>query len=234
MVLDTSAILSILLDEQKAPSLARAVVEDKNRLICVFNVLEAETIIDAKKGPDGRKLLESLLRRIHAQILPLNHSQRNLGSGGHAPLRKQTKRPRPGHRAVLRLRAVQIHRRAAALRKRRFSTHRRSRRPARIDLIGKEATTKPKADATAMKTIALGKSGIKIPPSSWALGMREKMWAGIQDSESIEAKAACSSRKCRNGSSKPWSDCVRARKSKTSPWDSSRCHGSCRTRTHAP
>ncbi len=78
MVIDTSAILAILLDEQKAPSLARAVVEDKNRLIGVFNVLEAETIIDAKKGAAGRKLLESLLRRIHAQILPLNHSQRNL------------------------------------------------------------------------------------------------------------------------------------------------------------
>ncbi len=75
MVLDTSAIIAILLGEPSLRDFAKAIVEDQKRLVSVFSVLEADIIMDAKKGDPGRRELDLLLRRIQARIMPLNNEQ---------------------------------------------------------------------------------------------------------------------------------------------------------------
>ena len=78
MVIDSSALISILLGEAEAVPFSKAVAGDPKRLVSVFSVLETSIVIEAKKGEAGGRELDLLLHR--AQILPvaLNEEQMEL------------------------------------------------------------------------------------------------------------------------------------------------------------
>ena len=75
MVIDTSAMICILLGEPEAEDFARALASDWKRLMSSFNVLEAAIVIEAKKGRPGSRELDLLLSRAGIEIVPFDAKQ---------------------------------------------------------------------------------------------------------------------------------------------------------------
>lgn len=91
MVIDTSALVAILLGEPEAKTIAMAIANDNKRLIGAFSLLETSIVIESKKGEDGALELDLLLRKIQAEIISMNSAQtegarkawRDFGKGRH-------------------------------------------------------------------------------------------------------------------------------------------------------
>jgi ribonuclease VapC len=75
MVMDTSAVLTVLLGEPEAEAFATAIANDTRRLLSAVSALEASIVIEARKGPDGRHELDLLLQRTGAVIVSFNQAQ---------------------------------------------------------------------------------------------------------------------------------------------------------------
>ncbi len=92
MVLDTSALIAILLGEPEAPALAEAIANDPKRLLSAFSALETAIVIEAKKGPSGGREFDLLLHKAAIDVLAMNADQVQLareayvrfGKGRHA------------------------------------------------------------------------------------------------------------------------------------------------------
>ena len=69
MVIDTSAILSILLEEPEAERFAEAMAKDTKRLMSAVSVLETGIIIQSRKGPAGGRELDLLLHRAKIDVV---------------------------------------------------------------------------------------------------------------------------------------------------------------------
>jgi len=50
MVLDSSALLAVLLNEPEAVSYAQAIAADPRRLLSAFTALETSVVVESKKG----------------------------------------------------------------------------------------------------------------------------------------------------------------------------------------
>lgn len=91
MVIDTSAIIAILLGEPEAGSLARTISDHAKRLMSAFSALECSIVIEAKKGEMGGRELDLLLHRTHIDVVSMDIKQyeiarsawRNYGKGRH-------------------------------------------------------------------------------------------------------------------------------------------------------
>ena len=92
MVLDTSALLALLLDEPEAEGFRAAVEEDTTRLVSAATLLETALVIEARKGePDGREL-DSLIHKAEVVVVPVDaehvsearRAYRRFGKGRHA------------------------------------------------------------------------------------------------------------------------------------------------------
>jgi ribonuclease VapC len=91
MVIDTSALIAILLGEPEANAIATAIARDNNRLLSVFSSLEASIVIEARKGESGGRELDLLLHHIQAEMISMNPEQaevarkawRDYGKGRH-------------------------------------------------------------------------------------------------------------------------------------------------------
>jgi ribonuclease VapC len=75
MVLDTSALLAILLGEEEAEELSRAIAGDPRRLVSAFSVLEAAVVLHARKGPAAVREFDLLLHTISATIVNFDAEQ---------------------------------------------------------------------------------------------------------------------------------------------------------------
>jgi ribonuclease VapC len=78
MVIDSSALISILLGEAETVSFSRMIAGDPRRLVSVFSVLETSIVIEAKKGEAGGRELDLLLHRAQIQPVALNEEQMEL------------------------------------------------------------------------------------------------------------------------------------------------------------
>ncbi len=91
MVIDTSALVAILLGEAESNAIVRAIINDNKRLISVFSLLETSIVIESKKGVEGTRELDLLLHKIQAKIIAFNAAQteaarkawRDFGKGRH-------------------------------------------------------------------------------------------------------------------------------------------------------
>jgi len=91
MVMDTSAVMAILLGEPETESLVQALADDPKRMISVFNALESAIVIEAKKGEAGGRELDLFMHRARIEIIALNSDQvelaltawRKYGKGNH-------------------------------------------------------------------------------------------------------------------------------------------------------
>lgn len=92
MIIDTSALVAILLGEPEAEAFARAIARDPHRAVSTFTVLETGIVIEAKKGDHGGRELDMLLHQAGIEIVPLTAEQvevariawRKFGKGRHA------------------------------------------------------------------------------------------------------------------------------------------------------
>ena len=91
MVLDSSAILAILLDEPERATFTRLVEEDQQRLVSAVTLVEVSIVIESRKGEPGRRLLKRFLDLTAAEIAPVTADQaaracdafRRYGKGRH-------------------------------------------------------------------------------------------------------------------------------------------------------
>ena len=92
MVIDTSAVLAILLGEPDAAVFASAIENASPRLMSAANLLEASIVLDARKGEEGARDLDLLIYRAGIEIVPVDVEQaevarlawRTYGKGQHA------------------------------------------------------------------------------------------------------------------------------------------------------
>lgn len=92
MVMDTSALLAILLGEAEAEAFAEAIAADTRRLLSAVSALETSIVIEARRGPAGGREFELLLHRMRADVVPFNQAQfevareawRRFGKGRHS------------------------------------------------------------------------------------------------------------------------------------------------------
>lgn len=92
MVLDTSALLALLLDEPEAEDFRTAVEEDTTRLVSAATLLEAALVIEARKGELGGRELDSLVHKAEIAVVAVDaehvaearRAYRRFGKGHHA------------------------------------------------------------------------------------------------------------------------------------------------------
>jgi len=91
MVIDSSALLAILLQEPEAAALAAAIHNDPVRLISAATLLETAMVIEARRWPDGGRELDLLIYRMQAELIAFSPEQaevareafRKFGKGRH-------------------------------------------------------------------------------------------------------------------------------------------------------
>ncbi len=91
MVIDTSAIIAILLGEPEARRITEAILDDPKRLMSAFSVLESGLVIEGKKGDPGGRELDLLLHRLQVEAVGMDAKQsqiareawRRFGKGRH-------------------------------------------------------------------------------------------------------------------------------------------------------
>ncbi len=75
MVIDTSALIAILLGEPEAKLFARLIADASERLVSSFSALEAAIVIQARKGDAGVRELDLLFQSAKLTILSLDAEQ---------------------------------------------------------------------------------------------------------------------------------------------------------------
>ncbi|MBU2644576.1 MAG: type II toxin-antitoxin system VapC family toxin [bacterium] len=78
MVIDTSAIIAVLLGEPEARQIAAAINNDPKRVMSSFSLLEAGIVIEAKKGEFGGRELDLLLHRCQIEVIGFTSEQSEL------------------------------------------------------------------------------------------------------------------------------------------------------------
>ena len=92
MVIDTSAIVAIALNEPDAAELEVRIADDPLRLISAATVLEATVVLETRLGDAGGREFDLWLLKIGAEIVPVDAEQadaarrawRRFGKGRHA------------------------------------------------------------------------------------------------------------------------------------------------------
>jgi ribonuclease VapC len=78
MVIDTSALIALLLGEPETEALAQTIAVARTRLVSAFTVLEAGIVIEARKGGAGARELDLLLHGAQIDVVPLTGEQADL------------------------------------------------------------------------------------------------------------------------------------------------------------
>ena len=82
MVIDTSALVAILLGEPETEILARAIADDPRRLMSAVSALESFIVLTAKKGEAGSRELDLLLHRSRIETVAVDQAQVELARKG--------------------------------------------------------------------------------------------------------------------------------------------------------
>lgn len=75
MVLDTSAILAVLMGEPEAAIFAELIAQDSKRIISSGTTLELMIVVEAKKGEAGGRELDLFLHRAKIDIVSFDEEQ---------------------------------------------------------------------------------------------------------------------------------------------------------------
>ena len=92
MVIDTSAIVAIALNEPEAANFEEQIADDPVRLISAATVLEATIVLETRLGDAGGREFDLWLLKIGADVVPVDAEQtdaarrawRRYGKGRHA------------------------------------------------------------------------------------------------------------------------------------------------------
>lgn len=91
MVIDTSALIALLLAEPGAAAIAQAIEAASPRLLSAANLLETSIVIESRKGEAGGRELDLLLYRSGIEVVAVDQEQaevareawRRFGKGRH-------------------------------------------------------------------------------------------------------------------------------------------------------
>ena len=91
MVIDTSAIVAIALNEPEATEFEQRIADDPVRLISAATALEAEMVLETRLGHAGGREFDLWLHKVGAEVVPVNAEQidaarrawRRYGKGRH-------------------------------------------------------------------------------------------------------------------------------------------------------
>ena len=91
MVIDTSALLAILLSEAEKDSFLSAMLADRVRLLAAGNLLEASIVLAARGGEDNVDDLDRFIRDAEIEVVAFDREQvglartawRRFGKGNH-------------------------------------------------------------------------------------------------------------------------------------------------------
>ncbi len=91
MVIDSSAVVAILLGEPERDRFIDAIASDPVKLMSAVNALEAALVIEARKGDYGEREFDLFLHKARVQIVPFSSQQfetarrawREYGKGNH-------------------------------------------------------------------------------------------------------------------------------------------------------
>ncbi len=91
MVIDSSAIIAILLDESEAEAFAIAIQNDSMRFLSAASLLETAMVIESRHGLDGGQKLDEFVSTANLQIKAVTATQaeiartafRSYGKGRH-------------------------------------------------------------------------------------------------------------------------------------------------------
>lgn len=72
MVLDTSAIVAILLSEPEAETFEREIAVDRIRLVAATCVLEARMVLVGRRGEHALAEIDLFLAKIRAEVVPVD------------------------------------------------------------------------------------------------------------------------------------------------------------------
>lgn len=84
MVIDSSALLAILLDEPEADRFIHLIAQDSKRLVCAVSALEAAMVIQSRKGPAGLRELDRLLQTAALDVVSMGPEQVELARKAYA------------------------------------------------------------------------------------------------------------------------------------------------------
>ncbi len=92
MVLETSALMALLLDEPEGEEFRAAVEEDTTRLVSAATLLETALVIEARKGEPGGRELDALIHKAEIVVVAVDadhvsearRAYRRFGKGRHA------------------------------------------------------------------------------------------------------------------------------------------------------
>jgi ribonuclease VapC len=71
MILDTSAVIAVLQNEELAPRLVAALQSAAVKRISAANLVEAGIILQARYGDHGERELDLFVQRAHVEIVPV-------------------------------------------------------------------------------------------------------------------------------------------------------------------
>lgn len=91
MIIDTSALVAILRDEDDAPGMALAIERAATRKISAANYLETAVVIDASRDPVASRRFDELVSVAELRVEPVTYEQariareayRDFGKGRH-------------------------------------------------------------------------------------------------------------------------------------------------------
>lgn len=91
MVIDTSAIIAVLLGESEADKLIRMISQSQENIMSSFSVLEAGIVMEAKKGEAGSSEFDLFIQKAGIKVFPVDPEQvvlarlawRKYGKGRH-------------------------------------------------------------------------------------------------------------------------------------------------------
>jgi ribonuclease VapC len=72
MVIDTSALMAILLSEPEASAFTEEIAGADRRLIGAPTLVETTAVMLARKGPEGVIALDALLSRLAIEVVPMS------------------------------------------------------------------------------------------------------------------------------------------------------------------
>lgn len=88
MVIDTSALVAILLQEPEAERLIRAIVGASTRLLSAATLLETAMILHYRFGDEGGRDLDLLLLKLRIEIRPVTERQAGIARRAHGEFGK--------------------------------------------------------------------------------------------------------------------------------------------------
>jgi uncharacterized protein with PIN domain len=115
MVIDTSAIVAIALNEPEAPSFEQRIANDPVRMISAATVLEAAMVIETRLGESGGSEFDLWLHKAGVEIVAVEPEHADKARRAWRSYGQRTTSREPQFRRLLRLRTRRADRRAAPL-----------------------------------------------------------------------------------------------------------------------